>query len=88
VGIKAEKDRQQAAFLIDILAEDRLDDLIAAGDAAVAAGPRWQGRPASSLTRVPGRNGVSGTPAGPAGGERFSVGSPPVCSLARRRRRL
>lgn len=52
-SLKAAKDREQAAFLIDALAEDRPDDLAEALAAALAAGPRWRERIANSLKRMP-----------------------------------
>ncbi|MBO0906178.1 nucleotidyltransferase family protein [Jiella sonneratiae] len=51
--IKAEKDRRQAAFLIDALAEDRPDDLGDAYRDALSRGPRWREHLAASLTRLP-----------------------------------
>lgn len=51
---KARKDRAQAEFLIRILAEDRPDDLAEAYDHAMAQGPRWRERIASSLGRMSG----------------------------------
>ncbi len=50
---KAPKDRAQAAFLIDVLAEDRPDDLAEAMEDALASGPRWRERIAASLARMP-----------------------------------
>lgn len=52
-GLKAAKDRAQAAFLIDILAEDRPEDLAEALEDALARGPRWRARLASTLARLP-----------------------------------
>lgn len=51
--LKAEKDRRQAAFLIEALAEDRPDDLRDAYDDALSRGPRWRERIAASLARMP-----------------------------------
>lgn len=51
--LKAAKDRKQAAFLIEALAEDRPDDLSHAYAAALAVGPRWREHIANSLTRMP-----------------------------------
>jgi hypothetical protein len=50
---KAPKDRAQAAFLIEGLAEDRPDDLRYAYEAACAAGPRWRGHLDATLSRMP-----------------------------------
>lgn len=52
-SLKAEKDRLQAAFLIEVLAEDRPDELLEAYRAALKAGPKWGERLASTLTLVP-----------------------------------
>lgn len=52
-SLKAAKDRAQAAFLIEALAEDRPDDLAEAYDDALARGPRWRARIAASLSRMP-----------------------------------
>lgn len=52
-SLKAVKDRLQAAFLIEILAQDRPDDLLDAWEAARAAGPRWRARLDASLARLP-----------------------------------
>lgn len=52
-ALKSRKDRAQAAFLIQALAEDRPEDLAEAYDAALAAGPAWRARIASSLERMP-----------------------------------
>lgn len=51
--LKSEKDRQQAAFLIAALAQDRPDDLAEALDDARARGPRWRERISASLARLP-----------------------------------
>lgn len=51
--LKATKDRAQAAFLIDILADDRPDDLGEAYEDAVSRGPRWRERIASTLAAAP-----------------------------------
>lgn len=51
--LKASKDREQAAFLIAALAEDRPDDLSHAYATAVAVGPRWKEHMARSLQRMP-----------------------------------
>lgn len=50
---KARKDRGQAAFLIDVLAEDRPDDLREAFEDALSRGPRWRARIEASLSRMP-----------------------------------
>ncbi|ADH91169.1 conserved hypothetical protein [Ancylobacter novellus DSM 506] len=52
-GVKAYKDRLQAAFLIDVLADDRPDDLVEAYDDAASQGPRWRERLAAALKRMP-----------------------------------
>jgi hypothetical protein len=52
-SLKSVKDRLQAAFLIEVLAEDRPDDLLDAWEAARAAGPRWRERLDASLERLP-----------------------------------
>lgn len=51
--IKARKDRAQAAFLIDLLAEERPDDLRAAYHAAQDTGAAWRRRLQSTLARMP-----------------------------------
>jgi hypothetical protein len=51
--VKARKDRGQAAFLIEVLAEDRPDDLREAYADAMSRGPRWRERIAASLVRMP-----------------------------------
>lgn len=50
---KAIKDRGQAAFLIEILAQDRPDDLGEAYENALSRGPRWRERIAASLSLMP-----------------------------------
>ncbi|MCC5973668.1 MAG: hypothetical protein JJT81_06405 [Rubellimicrobium sp.] len=50
---KARKDRAQAAHLIEILAQDRPDDLRDARDDARSRGPRWRERMDASLSRLP-----------------------------------
>jgi hypothetical protein len=52
-SLKAVKDRLQAAFLIEVLAEDRPDDLLEAWETARSAGPRWRERLDRSLSRLP-----------------------------------
>jgi hypothetical protein len=53
-SLKASKDREQAAFLIEALADDRPDDLRRAYAAAIAVGPRWREHIANSLNRMRG----------------------------------
>ena len=50
--LKASKDREQAAFLIEALAEDRPDDLAEAYETAIGVGPRWREHIANSLKRM------------------------------------
>lgn len=52
-SLKAMKDRMQATFLIEVLAEDRPDELAEAYEDALARGPRWRERIRSSLERMP-----------------------------------
>ncbi len=52
-SLKAEKDRRQAAFLIDVLAEDRPDELQDAYEDALSRGPKWRSRIKASLSRMP-----------------------------------
>jgi hypothetical protein len=52
-SLKASKDREQAAFLIEALAEDRPDDLSLAYVTAREVGPRWREHIANSLERMP-----------------------------------
>lgn len=52
-SLKASKDREQAAFLVEALAEDRPDDLSRAYAAALEVGPRWREHIANSLKRMP-----------------------------------
>ncbi|WP_417260258.1 GSU2403 family nucleotidyltransferase fold protein [Celeribacter sp.] len=56
--LKAAKDRAQAAFLINALAEDRPDDLSLAYSAAMDVGPRWRERIQNTLKRMPETNEV------------------------------
>jgi hypothetical protein len=51
-SLKASKDREQAAFLIEAMAEDRPDDLRRAYVAAKDVGPRWREHIANSLKRM------------------------------------
>lgn len=50
---KARKDRAQAAQLIEVLAQDRPDDLREAWHDAQSRGPRWRDRLGASLARLP-----------------------------------
>ncbi len=52
-SLKSSKDREQAAFLIEAMAEDRPDDLAAAFETAMKVGPRWRERIGNSLDRMP-----------------------------------
>lgn len=52
-AMKARKDRRQAEFLIEVLAEDRPDDLREAYEDAMARGPKWRERLERSLSRSP-----------------------------------
>jgi len=52
-SLKAEKDRLQAAFLIELLAEDRPDELLEAYQDALKVGPKWGERLASTLRLIP-----------------------------------
>lgn len=52
-SLKASKDREQAAFLIEAMAEDRPDDLSRAYATAKDVGPRWREHIANSLRRMP-----------------------------------
>ncbi|SMG22916.1 nucleotidyltransferase family protein [Paracoccus sp. J56] len=51
--LKSRKDRAQAEFLIDVLAEERPDDLRDAYETALEQGPAWRNRLAASLGRMP-----------------------------------
>lgn len=53
LALKAEKDRLQAAFLIEALAKDRPDDLAEAYEDARAEGPKWRERLDRTLDRMP-----------------------------------
>jgi hypothetical protein len=57
-SLKAAKDREQAAFLIEAMAEDRPDDLRRAYEAAMEVGPRWREHMANSLRRMEGTGAV------------------------------
>ncbi|WP_342666423.1 GSU2403 family nucleotidyltransferase fold protein [Tateyamaria sp. ANG-S1] len=50
---KARKDRAQAEFLIDVMAQDRPDDLREAYEDALDRGPRWRQRIEATLNRMP-----------------------------------
>lgn len=50
---KSRKDRAQAAFLVEVLAQDRPDDLREALDDATSSGPRWRQRIDASLNLMP-----------------------------------
>jgi hypothetical protein len=52
--LKSEKDRRQAAALIEVLAEDRPDELQEAFEDAQSRGPKWRTRIDASLARMPG----------------------------------
>jgi len=51
--LKAEKDRRQARFLIEALAEDRPDDLRDAYEDAKSRGPKWRERLEETLAKMP-----------------------------------
>lgn len=52
-ALKAEKDRRQAALLIEVLAQDRPDELHEAHLDALSRGPRWRKAIETSLRRLP-----------------------------------
>ncbi|NOD97994.1 hypothetical protein GS610_12325 [Ruegeria sp. HKCCD6228] len=52
-ALKAEKDRRQAAFLVEVLAQDRPDELNDAYEDALSRGPKWRSRIEASLDRMP-----------------------------------
>ncbi len=52
-ALKSIKDRAQAAFLVEVLAEDRPQDLTDAYETAMGNGPGWRQRIAASLARMP-----------------------------------
>lgn len=52
-ALKSIKDRAQAAFLVEVLAEDRPQDLAEAYATALDNGPAWRKRIAASLARMP-----------------------------------
>jgi hypothetical protein len=55
---KSRKDRAQAAFLVEVLAQDRPDDLREALEDATARGPRWRQRIDASLYLMPGTRAI------------------------------
>ena len=57
-SLKSAKDREQAAFLIEAMAEDRPDDLLQAYVTAMEVGPRWREHIGNSLTRMPETKGT------------------------------
>ena len=57
-SLKSAKDREQAAFLIEAMAEDRPDDLLQAYATAMEVGPRWREHIGNSLTRMPETKGT------------------------------
>ncbi len=57
-SLKSEKDRLQAEFLIEVLAEDRPDELLEAYAEARDSGPRWQQRLEATLARLPKANAI------------------------------
>jgi hypothetical protein len=59
-SLKSAKDREQAAFLIEAMAEDRPDDLSLAYATAMNLGPRWREHITNSLKRMePTKNTLS-----------------------------
>src|SRR5690606_9356109 len=51
--LKSRKDRAQAALLIEVLAEDRPDELREAHEDALSRGPAWKDHISRSLQRMP-----------------------------------
>lgn len=51
--LKSEKDRRQAAFLIEVLSEDRPDELREAYEDAFSRGPKWRKRIEATLSKMP-----------------------------------
>lgn len=51
-SLRASKDREQAAFLIEAMAEDRPEDLRRAYTTAIDVGPRWREHITKSLKRM------------------------------------
>ncbi|MEM7462225.1 MAG: GSU2403 family nucleotidyltransferase fold protein [Pseudomonadota bacterium] len=56
--LRASKDREQAAFLIEAMAEDRPDDLARAYTTAMGVGPRWRAHIENSLKRMRGTEDI------------------------------
>ena len=56
-SLKSRKDRAQAAFLIEVLAEEQPDALSDAYAAARDKGPAWRTALENSLDRLPGTRG-------------------------------
>ncbi|KAA0909587.1 hypothetical protein FLO80_20865 [Aquicoccus porphyridii] len=52
-SFKAEKDRQQAAFIIETMSEDRPSDIWDAYADAMSRGPKWRERIGRTLERMP-----------------------------------
>ncbi len=52
-AIKAMKDRAQAEFLIEVMAEQRPDELAEAYETAISEGPKWRDHIDASLNRLP-----------------------------------
>jgi hypothetical protein len=57
-SLKASKDREQAAFLIEAMADDRPDDLAHAYACAMEVGPRWREHITNSLRRMQGTQDI------------------------------
>lgn len=57
-ALKSRRDRAQAAFLVEVLGEERPDDLAEAYQTALRSGPAWRARLAGSLARMPGTKAV------------------------------
>lgn len=51
--LKARKDRSQAAFLIEVLSEERPEDLAEAYETALGNGPAWRARLQATLDHLP-----------------------------------
>lgn len=52
-ALKARRDRAQAAFLVEVLSEERPNDLAEAYETARASGPSWRARLSETLDRMP-----------------------------------
>lgn len=52
-GFKSRKDREQARWLVHVLAEDRPDELAEVYEDALSRGPKWRERIEASLKRLP-----------------------------------